>query len=593
MADLDTCLPLTVDPFHTAHRSISLYIHRTPVLTSKTLDRIASTPQERSALEGTHFEDQEPAKPVFRLYFKCEKFQKIGALKARGAFHAVLRLFSGLGLEEVRKRGVTTHSSGNHAQALALAAATLKIPAHIVMPSISTSSKIAGTKAYNVRVLFGGSTEPERTCAILVPPYDHPDIILGQGTAALELEKQVAALMKDVDTEVDIKKDHPLNVVITPLGGGEPSFQGGDDGRHGLAAGSRIPTVSTLTIADGLRTPVGEINWTVIPDQKKVRGVFAVTEDQIKDAMKLVLERMKLVIEPSAAVPLAVVLFDEEFRTIAEKEGGEKGWDVGVIFSGGNTTVEAIWNLHGYAKLLGIYSHSSLSYAGTKPQEAMQHLIKEIEGCKEGLQRHLQFFPLKDLVISVGATTQALSSQFLLQDGYPDPELNTLRNLLANPFGNDLDAKVKIEIHAGVYPLLNMQQFSTNASIEMGRPEDDIAILVLAEVCSVCNDGERPRPEALLVARTLALGRPVSFTRPIVERISQEHSIVSWEEKQADSSGIPRSRTVLNLKAVLESAGSILEKTVEVKVFLSDMEDFEKMNEVYLQWFGDIKPART
>lgn len=184
MADLDTCLPLTVDPFHTAHRSISLYIHRTPVLTSKTLDRIASTPQERSALEGTHFEDQEPAKPVFRLYFKCEKFQKIGALKARGAFHAVLRLFSGLGLEEVRKRGVTTHSSGmklnahqngdcylllskgNHAQALALAAATLKIPAHIVMPSISTSSKIAGTKAYNVRVLFSGSSEPERVAVV-------------------------------------------------------------------------------------------------------------------------------------------------------------------------------------------------------------------------------------------------------------------------------------------------------------------------------------------------------------------------------------------------------------------------------------------
>ncbi|QMW35891.1 hypothetical protein G4B84_011420 [Aspergillus flavus NRRL3357] len=590
MADLDTCLPLTVDPFHTADRSISLYIHHTPVLTSKTLDRIASTPQERSALEGTLFEDQEPAKPVFRLYFKCEKFQKIGALKARGAFHAVLRLFSGLGLEEVRKRGVTTHSSGNHAQALALAAATLNIPAHIVMPSISTSSKIAGTKAYNVRVLFSGSTEPERVAVVNEVISYHT--VGGRwsigGDSHLILEYTINSCLR-----------------------AEPSFQGGDDGRHGLAAGSRIPAVSTLTIADGLRTPVGEINWTVIPDQKKVRGVFAVTEDQIKDAMKLVLERMKLLIEPSAAVPLAVVLFDEQFRTIAEKEGGEKGWDVGVIFSGGNTTVEAIWNLHAYAKLLGIYSHSSLSYAGTKPQEAMQHLIKEIEDCKEGLQRHLQFFPLKDLVISVGATTQALSSQFLLQDGYPDPKLNTLRNLLANPFGNDLDAKVKMEVLAGVYPLLNMQQFSTNASIEMGRPGDDIAILVLAEVCSVCNDGERPRPEALLVAGTLALGRPVSFTRLIVERISQEHSIVSCEEKQADSSGIPRPRTVLfisdifeddtypqhqcfrNLKAVLESAGSSLEKTVEVKVFLSDMEDFEKMNEVYLQWFGDIKPART
>ncbi|KAE8313095.1 tryptophan synthase beta subunit-like PLP-dependent enzyme [Aspergillus transmontanensis] len=378
MADLDTCLPLTVDSIHTAHRLISPCIHHTPVLTSKTLDHIASTPRERSALKGTPFEDQQPAKPVFRLYFKCENFQKIGAFKARGAFHALLRLCSELGPEEVRKRGVTTHSSGNHAQALALAAATLNVPAHIVMPSISTSSKIAGTKAYNAHVLFSGSTEPERlavvnevireTGAILVPPYDHPDIILGQGTAALELEKQVAALMKDVDTEVDIKKDHPLDAVITPLGGGgllagtatyfsnipsthvfgaEPSFQGGNDGRRGLAAGSRIPTVSTLTIADGLRTPVGEINWTVISDQKKVRGVFSVTEDQIKDAMMLVLERMKLVIEPSAAVPLAVVLFDEEFRTIAEKEGGEKGWDVGVIFSGGNTTVEAICNLHG------------------------------------------------------------------------------------------------------------------------------------------------------------------------------------------------------------------------------------------------------
>ncbi|KAB8202206.1 tryptophan synthase beta subunit-like PLP-dependent enzyme [Aspergillus parasiticus] len=367
MADLDTCLPLTVDSIHTAHRLISPYIHHTPVLTSKTLDRITSTPQERSALKGTLFEDQQPAKPVFRLYFKCENFQKIGAFKARGAFHALLRLCSKLGIEEVRKRGVTTHSSGNHAQALALAAATLNIPAHIVMPSISTSSKIAGTEAYNARVLFSGSTEPERvavvnevireTGAILVPPYDHPDIILGQ-----------AAVMEDVDTKVDIKKDYPLNAVITPLGGGgllagtatyfsntpsthvfgaEPSFQGGDDGRRGLAAGSRIPTLSTLTIADGLRTPVGEINWTVISDQKKVRGVFSVTEDQIKDAMKLVLERMKLVIEPSAAVPLAVVLFDEEFRTIADKEGGEKGWDVGVIFSGGNTTVEAICNLHG------------------------------------------------------------------------------------------------------------------------------------------------------------------------------------------------------------------------------------------------------
>lgn len=246
------------------------------------------------------------------------------------------------------------------------------------MPSISTKSKIAGTRAYNARVLFSGSTEPERvamvegvikeTGAILVPPYDHPDIILGQGTAALELENQVEDLLKASGDEINPRGGSTLNAVITPLGGGgllagtatyfsskpstyvfgaEPSFEGGDDGRRGLACGSRISTVSTLTIADGLRTPLGEVTWTVISDQKKVRGVFAVTEEQIKEAMTLILERLKVFIEPSAAVPLAVILFDEEFRQIAEKEGGEKGWDVGVILSGGNTTVEAICRLYG------------------------------------------------------------------------------------------------------------------------------------------------------------------------------------------------------------------------------------------------------
>ncbi|KAJ5406758.1 hypothetical protein N7465_008042 [Penicillium sp. CMV-2018d] len=246
------------------------------------------------------------------------------------------------------------------------------------MPSISTKSKIAGTRAYNARVLFSGSTEPERvavveevikeTGAILVPPYDHPDIILGQGTVGLELEKQVEDLLKDSRDETNTKGDSPLNAVITPLGGGgllagtatyfsskhstyvfgaEPSFEGGDDGRRGLAYGSRISTVSTMTIADGLRTPVGEVNWAIISDVKKVRGVFSVTEEHIKEAMVLILERLKVFIEPSAAVPLAVILFDEEFRQIAEKEGGEKGWDVGVVLSGGNTTVEAICRLYG------------------------------------------------------------------------------------------------------------------------------------------------------------------------------------------------------------------------------------------------------
>ena len=233
------------------------------------------------------------------------------------------------------------------------------------MPTISTSSKIAGTRGLGANVHFSGSTRPEREAKlaevmtahpgmVIVPPYDHPDIILGQGTMALELEKQV-----------EEQYGQKLDAVIAPLGGGgmlsgiatalqgtgikvfgaEPKFQGANDGQIGLSQGKRIEHVKTLTIADGLRTPVGEIAWSVISDKEKVEGVFSVTESQIKAAMKLVIERMKLVVEPSGCVPLAVVLFDEDFRKLVEKESGQKGWNLGVIFSGGNTTVEDIAKL--------------------------------------------------------------------------------------------------------------------------------------------------------------------------------------------------------------------------------------------------------
>ena len=267
------------------------------------------------------------------------------------------------------------------------------------MPTISTPSKIAATQGYGAKVYFSGSTSDEReavvedvirdTGAILVPPYDHPDIILGQGTMALELEEQAKELIgKDTALSVhskgkqDITNGHEngtnhingthtssltsgpghLDAVIAPIGGGgmlsgiatalhgtgtfvfgaEPSFEGADDARRGLAANKRIPTVKTLTIADGLRTPVGEISWTIISDKTKLRGIYAVTEEQILQAMRLVLERMKVFVEPSAVVGLAVALYDEEFRSLVEREGGEEGWDVGVVLSGGNTTVEAI-----------------------------------------------------------------------------------------------------------------------------------------------------------------------------------------------------------------------------------------------------------
>jgi threonine dehydratase len=248
------------------------------------------------------------------------------------------------------------------------------------MPAISTPSKIDGTKSYGAKVIFSGSTSQEReavvatvmaeTGAILVPPYDHPDTILGQGTVGIELEEQAAELVKAnpaLSVHGGSKASGTLDAVVVPTGGGgltsgvatffankptsvfgsEPSFQGGDDCRRGLASGERIESVKTLTIADGLRTPVGKIPWTVLSDPKKLRGVYSVTEEQIKAAMKLVIERMKVVIEPSSAVPLAVCLYNEEFRRLVEREAGEEGWDIGVVFTGGNTTVEAIAKLFG------------------------------------------------------------------------------------------------------------------------------------------------------------------------------------------------------------------------------------------------------
>ncbi|RMD39523.1 hypothetical protein DV735_g5611, partial [Chaetothyriales sp. CBS 134920] len=304
MADPATSAPLQPASIRAAHAKISQYLHRTPLVTSRTLSRIASSAHPEASLPI----------PKFNLYFKCENLQKIGAFKPRGAFHATVRLIETLGLDEVRRRGVVTHSSGNHAQALALAAHTFGIPAYIVMPRISTASKIAGTRAYTQHVIFSGSTSVEReevvakvqadTGAILVPPYDHPDIVLGQGTVALEMDEH----------------RRRFDAVIAPIGGGgllggiatwysdspgtrvfgaEPSFQGADDAGRGVAQGKRIEAVKTLTIADGLRTPVGVVNWGIVSDRKNVEAFYSVTEDQIRSAMRLVFERIKLVVEPS------------------------------------------------------------------------------------------------------------------------------------------------------------------------------------------------------------------------------------------------------------------------------------------------------
>ncbi|KAG9190918.1 threonine dehydratase [Alternaria panax] len=360
---------LTRASVEAAHALIKPHIHDTPVLTNTTLTRLASTRQSPEALQGTQWAGQEPAKPSVKLFFKCENLQRIGAFKVRGAFHAVMRLVEQEGLEQVQTRGVVTHSSGtpgNHAQALALAAKTFSIPAHIVMPSISTPSKIAGTRAQNAEILFSGSTSTEReavvadvithTGAALVPPYDHPHIILGQGTMALEIQDQVHKLLGSGEK---------LDAVIAPCGGGgmlsgiavalhgtgvrvfgaEPSFQGSDDARRGVEAGQRVTSVKTLTIADGLRTPLGHHTWNIISNKDYVQALYAVTEQNIKDAMKLVLERMKCFVEPSAVVGLATILYNEDFRNMVQREAGHKTWNIAVVLSGGNTTIEAITNI--------------------------------------------------------------------------------------------------------------------------------------------------------------------------------------------------------------------------------------------------------
>ncbi|KAF3910714.1 hypothetical protein ABW21_db0208419 [Orbilia brochopaga] len=229
------------------------------------------------------------------------------------------------------------------------------------MPSISTPSKIAATQSYGASVVFSGSTAPEReaavraeqarTGAMLIPPYDHPFILLGQGTVALELIEQANAAGR------------PLDAIIAPCGGGgllsgiatacrgtgirvfgaEPRKDGANDCQRGLKAGKRVDSVRSLTIADGLRTPTGVITYGII--EEAVAGVFSVTEWEILMTVRLVVERMKVLVEPSAVVGLAVVLFDEEFRRMVQREAGEKGWNVGVVFSGGNTTLEALTGL--------------------------------------------------------------------------------------------------------------------------------------------------------------------------------------------------------------------------------------------------------
>ena len=307
-----------IDDLRAAETRIAAHTHRTPVLTSRTLD----------------------ARFGAELYFKCENFQRAGAFKFRGACNAVLAAT----YDEVCN-GVATHSSGNHAQALSLAAQIRDVPATIVMPSDAAQVKQRAVAGYGARVVLCEPTLASRettleavvreTGAHVVHPYDNPYVISGQGTAALELLEEVG----------------PLDTIVTPVGGGgllagtavaasataEPvqvigaEPETADDAYRSVAAGYIIPVEQTRTIADGLRTSLGERNFALM--QRHGVRICTVSETGIAAAMRLVWERMKIVIEPSSAVTLAALM---------EKRDDIPGQKIGLIFTGGNVDLDRL-----------------------------------------------------------------------------------------------------------------------------------------------------------------------------------------------------------------------------------------------------------
>ncbi len=294
------------------HEAIQPYIHRTPVMTSQSLDELSGA----------------------RLFFKCENFQKIGAFKMRGAMSAALRL-----TDAEKAGGLATHSSGNHAQAVARAAKILNVPAYIVMPDNAPEVKQTGTRAYGAEIIFCKPTLEARettlnevvakTGAAFIHPFDNYDVIAGQATSARELFEE-----------------GPLfDAVIAPIGGGglmsgtalathflvpEARVYGAepkavDDAWRSKKSGHIELNTSTDTIADGLKTNLSEKTFDII--NRLVNDIFTVSEEEIVNAMRLIWERMKIVVEPSCAVPFAAILANP---------GPFAGKKVGIILTGGN-----------------------------------------------------------------------------------------------------------------------------------------------------------------------------------------------------------------------------------------------------------------
>jgi threonine dehydratase len=305
-------MKITKASIEAAANRIAPYIHNTPIMTCKSIN----------ALYGLD------------LYFKCENFQKIGAFKIRGGMNASLQL-----TKEQLEKGVATHSSGNHAQALAFAAKMLGIKAYIVMPESSPQVKVNAVKGYGAEVTICASNQVarestleaivERTGATFIHPYDNDEVITGQATCV----KEIIEAIPDID------------IVVTPVGGGgllsgtclgahyfKPGLkvyagepEGAADAVLSLRSGKVEKAPFVNTIADGLLTTLSERTLEII--QAHVADILLVSEEEIKDALRLVYERMKIIIEPSCAVPLAAVLKNAALF---------KGKKVGIILTGGN-----------------------------------------------------------------------------------------------------------------------------------------------------------------------------------------------------------------------------------------------------------------
>ncbi|MDW8288493.1 MAG: threonine/serine dehydratase [Flammeovirgaceae bacterium] len=308
----------TAEDIQKAHERIAPYIHRTPVMRSQSLDKLVKA----------------------SLYFKCENFQKCGAFKMRGASNAVFSLPSA-----VLEKGVATHSSGNHGAALALAAKLANTKAYVVMPKNSAKIKVEAVKEYGGEVVFCENTQAAReetlaevvrqTGAHFIHPFDNYDVIAGQATAAKEFLEEVPSLEHLVvpvggggllsGTALSRCYFSPQTIVWA----GEP--EGAPDTFLSFQQRKRIPNHTVATIADGLRANVGELTFPII--QKYVSHVILVSDEAIIQAIRLVWERLKIVIEPSCAVPLAAVL---------KEKARFEGKKVGIILSGGNVDLSKL-----------------------------------------------------------------------------------------------------------------------------------------------------------------------------------------------------------------------------------------------------------